>query len=53
MSEKTYKVSVLAKKDEFSDYVDIIEALFPDKSAKVTPRDLKAKINAHLGRRVK
>lgn len=53
MSEKSYKVSVLAKKDEFADYVDIIDAIFPDKSVKVTHEELIAKIHAHLGRVVK
>ena len=50
MSDKAYKVSVLAKKDE---YQDVILALFPDTSVKVTHEELVAKIHAHLGRVVK
>lgn len=53
MSEKTYKVSILSKKPEFEDYVDIIPALYPDQSVKVTLREFKATILAHLGRIVK
>lgn len=53
MSDKAYKVSVLAKKDEFEDYQDVILALFPDTSVKVTHEELVAKIHAHLGRVVK
>lgn len=52
MSEKRYKASILAKKDQFIDYQDVINALY-DKDEKVSVSELKAKLKAHLGRRVK
>lgn len=53
MSEKQYKVSILAKKSQFSGYEDVINALYPNGDEKATVTELEAKIKAHLGRRVK
>lgn len=53
MSEKSYKVSVLAGKPEFSGYVDLIKALYPKGDERATYSELKANIDAHLNRRVK
>ena len=53
MSEKSYKVSVLARKPQFENYVDVINALYPKGDERATVSELEAKIQAHLGRRVK
>lgn len=53
MKEKDYKVSVLISKDEFADYADVLKALYPDPDQRATFSELRARLQAHLGRRVK